>query len=289
MERLEFWTSTEIAPFVRICDVRPYPPSHPSHPDCCRTDEPYILLFSFFERVVRFTNLRLLSFIGVHFTQTFLTNLCRLPELTTLSVTNYAAALGHDIDFSQVKFQNLLELSLHDRIPGEGTDHSHWLRLLRPEFLTRLSIRLHSSHISEIDRRPSFPHVTKLTLTLATSSQTPDIRRFLSKFPALRILEIRDRKGEREPADSVEPTTVFFSPAHGIHWARVDTEHIPSSTHPHSSYHRALPGNTCSLHDAQDNRSAKSYHLLAGPGAHTLEHAARCHMRGFPRSHKTTR
>ncbi|KAJ7748639.1 hypothetical protein B0H16DRAFT_1374912 [Mycena metata] len=234
MERLEFWTSTEIAPFVRICDVRPYPPDHPSHPDCCRTEEPYILLFSFFERVVRFINLQLLSCIGVHFTQTFLTNLCRLPELTTLSVTDYAAAPGHDIDFSRLKFQNLLEISLHDRIPGEGTDHSHWLRLLRPEFLTRLSIRLHSSHIPEIDRRPSFPHVTKLTLTLATSSQTPDIRRFLSKFPALRTLEIRDHIWEREPADSVAPTTAFSSPLTeytGPVWTLYTFLRLPTLTH----------------------------------------------------------
>ncbi|KAJ7028101.1 hypothetical protein C8F04DRAFT_1120487 [Mycena alexandri] len=234
MERLEFWTSIEIAPFVRICDVRPYTPEHSSHSECSPTDVPYVLLFKFYERLVRFTNLQLLSCIGIHFTQTFLTNLCRLPELATLSVTDYMEAPGHDIDFSRLKFRNLLELNLHDRISAEGTDHSHWIRLLRPEFLTRLKIRLHSDHIPEIDRRPSFPHTTELTLTLATSSQTPDIRRFLSKFPALRVLKIRDHKGEREPADSHEPTTAFSSPLTeytGPVWTLNTFLHLPTLTY----------------------------------------------------------
>ncbi|KAJ7156191.1 hypothetical protein C8R46DRAFT_1196267 [Mycena filopes] len=237
LKRLAFWTSPEIAPFVSICDMQSHSRSR-SRRERVSTgsiDDPYTLLLAFFERVVRFTNLRSLSCFAMPFTQTFLTNLCRLPHLATLSLTNCREVPG--IDFSRLRFQSLLGLTLKDSSSPPATDHSPWLALLRPELLTELEMRLNSENIPNIDRQPSFPRVTKLTLALASSNDTPDIRRFLAKFPGLETLEICDHPGQpdRKAANPLgrAPERVFCPLAayKGPVWTLDTFLHLPTLTH----------------------------------------------------------
>ncbi|KAJ7166723.1 hypothetical protein C8R46DRAFT_1271657 [Mycena filopes] len=238
LKRLAFWTSPEIAPFVSICDMQ----SH-SRPRCRRErvstgsiDDPYTLLLAFFERVVRFTNLRSLSCFEMPLTQTFLTNLCRLPQLVTLSLTNCREVPG--IDFSRLRFQSLRDLTLKDNFSPPATDHSHWLALLRPELLTDLEIRLNSENSPNIDRQPSFPRVTKLTLALGSSNDTPNIRRFLAKFPGLETLEICEHPGQQNMKAAKPlgpaPERVFCPPLtayKGPVWTLNIFLHLPTLTH----------------------------------------------------------
>ncbi|KAJ7677430.1 hypothetical protein B0H17DRAFT_1334264 [Mycena rosella] len=76
-ERLEFWASARIAPYVLECNVEPLefensgrlpPPG----------EDPYMLLAAFFQFLPRFTRLRGFSGFHVHFTQITVANLCQI-------------------------------------------------------------------------------------------------------------------------------------------------------------------------------------------------------------------
>ncbi|KAJ7748641.1 hypothetical protein B0H16DRAFT_1848728 [Mycena metata] len=76
-ERLKFWLSDAIAPFVRVCNVTPFAPKAAKY---STSDQPYILLDPFFQELGAFTGLRVLTAMGVHFTQTGLSTLCLLAN-----------------------------------------------------------------------------------------------------------------------------------------------------------------------------------------------------------------
>ncbi|KAJ7743382.1 hypothetical protein B0H16DRAFT_1693528 [Mycena metata] len=207
LERLAFGASPEVAPLVRLVNVEPYPPDHPSSSEASATDEQYLLLFELYERLVHFTCLQNLSCTNIRLTQTFFSSLCRLPELVTLSVADSNPLLGHHTDYSSSKLHKLRALVVSGYSPMDGRDYSEWIPLLRPEFLTELQLQLLPHRIPEIG--PSFP-------TSQTSKQAVDIRRILPKFPALHILTVIDNAMElslkRNVPDHRDTIPVFLPP-----------------------------------------------------------------------------
>ncbi|KAJ7147239.1 hypothetical protein C8R46DRAFT_1129764 [Mycena filopes] len=233
LERLAFRSSIDIAPMVRRIDVRLYPPTHPSASDSVHSSvsaEPHKLLSAFFECLGRFTRLHNLSCTEIQsFSQGFINNLCGLPELTTLSI---AGSVGLNVGSSSLKFQKLRLLDLSGWHTLDRVDHSGWIPLLRPELLTELQLQIHPQRIREI--APSFPHVTKLRLTLVASEHAVDIRPILPKFAALRILAILDNADQREEPNDRGVVPSFLPPLQeftGPVWALKTFLYIPTLAH----------------------------------------------------------
>ncbi|KAJ7166609.1 hypothetical protein C8R46DRAFT_1219018 [Mycena filopes] len=163
------------------------------------------------------------------FSQGFINNLCGLPELTTLSI---AGSVGLNVGSSPLKFQKLRLLDLSGWHTLDRVDHSGWIPLLRPELLTEFQLQIHPHRIREI--APSFPHVTKLRLTLVASEHAVDIRPILPKFAALRILAILDNAEQREEPNDRGVIPSFLPPLQeftGPVWALKTFLHIPTLAH----------------------------------------------------------
>ncbi|KAJ7323554.1 hypothetical protein DFH08DRAFT_969104 [Mycena albidolilacea] len=86
LERLAFFSSTEIAPFVRYCDVsvRESWQISPSS-DPLSADTPYILLDALFDRLEQFPGLQLQA-RHIHFTHVRADILCGLPTSSGLRI-----------------------------------------------------------------------------------------------------------------------------------------------------------------------------------------------------------
>ncbi|KAJ7840149.1 hypothetical protein B0H13DRAFT_2101217 [Mycena leptocephala] len=122
LERLEFWSSDEIAPLVRSCDLTP---CHQIPLFDAAT--PYVLFNTFFERITRFTGLRRLRSRNIHFTSTAVANLCLMSSLAILHVDHFEVAAMITRE--------------------DGLDH--WIPLLSPEHLRELSITCNLGLFSE--------------------------------------------------------------------------------------------------------------------------------------------
>ncbi|KAJ7934768.1 hypothetical protein B0H13DRAFT_2305220 [Mycena leptocephala] len=189
LERLNFWCSDEIAPFVRICRIIPwYPFFSNSRLVFSTTDTPYTLLYALFERVPCFTGLKRLFAEHAHFTQTGVTNVCRLPTLSRLDLVLCSVAPGEHIDPSTLGLgvsSCLLKPYIHSQ---DGFDP--WVRLLRPEHLRQFQMSYNSRFFSErLHTTPSFPHVHTLSAKIDFSKMS-QILMSLSKFPAVEVLTL---------------------------------------------------------------------------------------------------
>ncbi|KAJ7748683.1 hypothetical protein B0H16DRAFT_1725495 [Mycena metata] len=188
-ERLKFWFSDAIAPFVRVCNVTPFASKASRF---STSDQPYILLDAFFQGLGAFTGLRALTTNEVHFTQTGVSNVCLLPNLHTLRIEEYKVAPGHEIAFVSLKLVGLRCLQIPEKpSPRKVVDHSPWIPLLSANKVCKLELALNPPNGLDIDQIPSFPCTEKLSIYLPLS-MAPQNLRILSKFPALRDLSMRD-------------------------------------------------------------------------------------------------
>ncbi|KAJ7644749.1 hypothetical protein FB45DRAFT_784736, partial [Roridomyces roridus] len=88
LERLEFWSSDEIALLVRECTVAPRSREETeAEPVPLEdADSPHILMTLFLDRLGKFTGLKKLFASKVKFTQVGLATLCQLPLLTEVGI-----------------------------------------------------------------------------------------------------------------------------------------------------------------------------------------------------------
>ncbi|KAJ6563819.1 hypothetical protein B0H19DRAFT_73010 [Mycena capillaripes] len=202
LERLNFYSSTEIAPLVRTCRLSPVLAEAWAENEL---DMATALLTAFFERLPQFTSIRYLHAYMVRFTQTGLENLCLLPALSRLEII-----LG-----TIVEPINCYSLHL-DRVTSFQLRHAHhsipifdsWMRLLRPTQLVELYLGLGSRLFADITPNdiPPFPHVRKLTLQALRVGYRAGP---LSASPALPILsklmglEVLVMKGQWSVSDQV--------------------------------------------------------------------------------------
>ncbi|KAJ7804286.1 hypothetical protein B0H14DRAFT_3486416 [Mycena olivaceomarginata] len=184
LERLDFWTSEDIAPLVRSCEIKPCADSAPRR----HTDTPYILLAPLFQRLERFTGLGRFYAHQVHFTALGFSNLCRLPALTHLHIDGCGVAPGEHIDLSS------LELKVSSfKIAGRDFQFdgaTFWFPLLRPDHLRELDLTCIPRFLASIiPTLPQFHRVHTLSLTVAVSSTSLNLT-ILSKFPAVEVLSL---------------------------------------------------------------------------------------------------
>ncbi|KAJ7448614.1 hypothetical protein B0H11DRAFT_2080039 [Mycena galericulata] len=180
---IQLYLEHEIAPLVRSCHLT----AHQSwRGDDTLTDtSPYILLASFFVSLPSFIGLRRLDARGIHFTQTGLTNLCRLPILSDLRIDHCDLAAGESIDAASLELR-VSRFSLSHGIMHKKGSVDHWIQLLCPDRLRELEVSDDPRFFGQtVDAIPSFPHVHKLS----AMSQNLSI---LSKFPAVQILALND-------------------------------------------------------------------------------------------------
>ncbi|KAJ7505907.1 hypothetical protein B0H11DRAFT_361536 [Mycena galericulata] len=207
LERLDFWFSDEIAPFVRSCSISP---CEHLKPMWGLTDTPYILLDLFFENLWKFTGLRTLHSRVVGFTQTGVANLCRLPSLADVRIDRWYGADKESINTTSLELC-VSRFAFIRQGSSESEDVNFWVPLLRPERLRELEMVWIPTRLAEtLARIPPFPHVYKLTtgMDLSTMSQNFSI---LSHFPGVEIFSIRgdgevlDGPGLRLQASTILP------------------------------------------------------------------------------------
>ncbi|KAJ7185349.1 hypothetical protein C8R46DRAFT_1342637 [Mycena filopes] len=183
-DRLKFWLSDEIAPFVRVCTITPFAKTS----KFSTSDEPYTLLAAFFDGLGIFTGLQILTADKVHFTQIGVSNLCVLPNLHTLRIWDHKVSPGHVINFSGLQLRNLRSLRFPIGFTSDrDTDHSEWIPLLDADNVRELELSLHQPHALEIDHLPLFPRASALAIHLDLSN-TPKNLHVVAKFPALQSL-----------------------------------------------------------------------------------------------------
>ncbi|KAJ7735722.1 hypothetical protein B0H16DRAFT_1731145 [Mycena metata] len=175
LERLDFWSSPEIAPFTDWI---------------LSTDSPYILLDAVFDRLLHFTGLRRLHTHNVHFTQTKVDILCHLPILTELDIFLGSVAPGNPID----SLPQALRVSDFAVFYPRSTQPENipWIPLLHPENLHSLRADLSPRLLgAAVEAIPSFTNVHTLEIPLPASGQNLSI---LAKFPAVRVLKVNAKK-----------------------------------------------------------------------------------------------
>ncbi|KAJ7806558.1 hypothetical protein B0H14DRAFT_3152889 [Mycena olivaceomarginata] len=206
LKRLEFWCSSEIAPLVRSCLIRPLDSytGRDASKWSSSTDTPYILLDSLFRRLDHFTGLQRLHASGIHFTQARVDILSHLPRLFELHLSDCAVAPGEHIETSPHVLR-MSDFSLcHDSKSDPADDY--WFPLLQPDQLRVL--RSDFALGRTIYTISSFPNVQ--TLEAIMHRQTPSqYSTALSKFPAVRILKLW---GKGLHTDVVVPDAVAVFP-----------------------------------------------------------------------------
>ncbi|KAJ7677799.1 hypothetical protein DFH06DRAFT_1421964 [Mycena polygramma] len=185
-----FWSSPEIAPFVRSCcistkDVPRY--EKDSSEWTCATETPYILLDAVLERLARFTCLQRLEARDLHFTQARVDIISRLPPLSKLLVRWCTVAPHEHIE----PLSHTLHVSEFDLSPGHNKEKGNefWIPMLHPGHLRTLRARFNPRCMSRPVDIPAFPIVQSLDafMDLPTPAQNISI---LTKFPAVRVLRL---------------------------------------------------------------------------------------------------
>ncbi|KAJ7445014.1 hypothetical protein B0H11DRAFT_2203518 [Mycena galericulata] len=205
LERLDFWCSDKIASLVRTCNLIALW-SHRMRASPRTGTSPYILLTPFFDSLPSFTGICQLHAHGIHFTQTGLANLCRLPVLSDLHIDSCDLAAEESIDTATLELA-VSSFSFSHKVTGEyrGVD---WMPLLCLDHLRELEVEGAPCFFGDtVDAIPSFPHVHKLAIntSLSTMSHTLSI---VSKFPAVQIFRltaVKDGPGVRVDASKLLP------------------------------------------------------------------------------------
>ncbi|KAJ7648456.1 hypothetical protein B0H17DRAFT_1215640 [Mycena rosella] len=201
LQRLQFWLSDEIAPFVRICSITPCDSTHwqnlRSDWEFSRKDDPYILLATLFDSLPRFTNVRRLVATLVPFTDIAVQNLGLLPNLTHLEVDTVDMSKV-TLDVVNLSRSRLAVSSFMFRYEGrevhnfrkqDGTAMEKWLPTLRPDTLHHLDLPYQQPAFTRIQFGAQFPRVN--TLKFEWKHPTALNLDVLSKFPATEVLIIQ--------------------------------------------------------------------------------------------------
>ncbi|KAJ7644760.1 hypothetical protein FB45DRAFT_1116524 [Roridomyces roridus] len=215
LDRLDFWSSDEIAPLVRHCTITPWTARwRETGPDVARLEsdraEPSSctpLLAAFIERLGRFTNLQMLYARHVVFSQPTLAALCRLPCLDNVTMDQCGVG-GEYIDTEGLHLRTS-RFVYRDEWRGSGTGLQLWVPLLHPDHLRELKISGFPV-FATMPPGPPFPNVYKLTARLCCLTAS-EVLAALSRFPAVRVLDFESFTGSSlgEASDASEATRVL--------------------------------------------------------------------------------
>ncbi|KAJ6453441.1 hypothetical protein C8R47DRAFT_1168292 [Mycena vitilis] len=180
LERLNFWCSPEIAPFVRSCEITRSRKTEWAF----AMSSPFVLLDAVFECLALFPRLQRLEASYIRFTPARVDILRHLPSLSELSVFWSTFAPGrYTTSFSSLRVSNFEEVR---------TWHGDvlWIDMLHPEHLHTLRTAFHPG--SDLNCIPSFPNVRTLDVTMYLAHPAQNVA-ILNKFPALQVLKLRGK------------------------------------------------------------------------------------------------
>ncbi|KAF8198220.1 hypothetical protein K438DRAFT_702406 [Mycena galopus ATCC 62051] len=180
-ERMQFWTSSTIAPLVHHCGVENL--QNLQWYSVSLTN----VLAEFFDSIQHFTNMRRLSMGYIEYNLSFLRTVRLLPNLTHLELR--ACGLNHD---GVVDLATLPPLEISEFIYGGGSQSNpqHWFPFLRRTKLRNFSTSYDKWMFAQIIFGDPFPCVTRLKLTMKNGSTLFSNLRVLTKFPATEVLTI---------------------------------------------------------------------------------------------------
>ncbi|KAJ6451781.1 hypothetical protein C8R45DRAFT_1083617, partial [Mycena sanguinolenta] len=138
LERLNFWTSPKIAPYVRSCAVRESTQLWPGSSQIQENEEfPHVLMNTFFEQLPHFTGLQRLTANHIRITQSGIVNLCGLPALTHVEFVGVAVAAGERIDPAGLMLRVASFTTRYDYAMG-----NIWTSLLARDTLRELNLSM---------------------------------------------------------------------------------------------------------------------------------------------------
>ncbi|KAJ7684140.1 hypothetical protein DFH06DRAFT_609 [Mycena polygramma] len=174
MKRLEFWTSPEIAPFVRGCIFSVF---------CRARDDPSPVFALFFKLLPHFSNLQQFSCLVVKFDRLAVEALCALPKLAQFQLTG--CSLEGDVAGLVLRVESFLYVE----IPGSQMAGSpSWLTILDKTVLRDLKMPSAPSPRLLLERETSdFPNVQNLTLGIRDWAEIS----LLSKFPSVLRFQVQ--------------------------------------------------------------------------------------------------
>ncbi|KAJ7644737.1 hypothetical protein FB45DRAFT_1053412 [Roridomyces roridus] len=187
LDRLNFWSSDDISPYVRECTIAPrcWRAGEAGSVLLEHTDSPHILMISFMDLLAKFTALKKLSARQAHFTQAGLVSLCQLPLLTELATRWCDIVPGETIDATSLQLRTTK--LLHHADVGVAWDEDKlctlWLSIVHRECLQELQLTGSGSGFEG----PAFPNVSRLGLGPNFSTMNRNLAT-LSRFPAVRKL-----------------------------------------------------------------------------------------------------
>ncbi|KAF7345855.1 hypothetical protein MVEN_01607300 [Mycena venus] len=183
LERLNFWSSSEIAPLVRTCRLIPVLGGGAwgaeNEPDVATA-----LLAAFFERLPRFTSIQYFHAYMVRFTQTGLVNLCLLPALSRLEIV--LGMMVEPIDCSSLHLGRVTSFRLQHARHSSPNVVDSWMRFLsnqRVEMYLGFGPRLFADTARNI---PPFPHALRVGDRLRPLNASP-VLPILSKFMGVEV------------------------------------------------------------------------------------------------------
>ncbi|KAJ6501025.1 hypothetical protein C8R47DRAFT_1211299 [Mycena vitilis] len=189
MARLSFYSSPEIAPLIRSCNITPLWRSTVPPSSVADSGSPHIILDLFFDRMPRFTSLRRLVTQDISFTTTAMANLSRMPSLSSLyfeqspgfweTRREELASVPQALALSSFSISICHAIARKDGI-------SHWIPSLHPQHLCKLDLMCDLSILGgRVDAMPSFPRVHNLSMRMNLSQMLHN-RAIMTKFPAVR-------------------------------------------------------------------------------------------------------
>ncbi|KAF7340866.1 hypothetical protein MSAN_02116100 [Mycena sanguinolenta] len=182
--RLQFWTSSKIAPCVRVCRVTGFRDLRSRWP----------VLDEFFDALPHFTNLHRLTIFEIDYNPTFLQNIRRLLNLTHLEV--HSSNLAKLVGASDLATLPPLPVSKFTH-RGSG-DPQYWFPFLRRATLSHFSTSYDEWLFAQVLSGDPFPCVTHLELSTGKGSTMFANLRLLAKFPATEVLTVRYRPTARK-------------------------------------------------------------------------------------------
>ncbi|KAJ6476462.1 hypothetical protein C8R47DRAFT_1323592 [Mycena vitilis] len=190
LERLSFWCSPEIAPFVRSCEITRSQKSEWSF----ATYSPYILLDAVLNGLALFTRLQRLEISYILFTPARVDTLRYLPTLSNLTVSWCTFVSGrYAITSSPLRVSSFEELKWHE--------DQLWIRIIHPDHLHTLRTTFHPR---DLDVIPSFPNLHTLDVTMHLAMPAQNIA-ILNKFPTVQVLKLRGKKDFPETVSLLAP------------------------------------------------------------------------------------
>ncbi|KAJ6566885.1 hypothetical protein B0H19DRAFT_1258068 [Mycena capillaripes] len=173
IRRLEFWTSSPIAPFVRACTFSAF---------CRSRDDPSPVFAAFFRLLPNLSSLQQLNCVIIKFDRVAVEALCALPNLTRVQLT------GCSLDEEVTGLLLRVKSFFYVHIAGTRSSGAHrWLSILDKGILYDLKLPSAPSPSLFLEGETSdLPNVHTLLLGIKDWSEIP----LLSKFPAVRSLQV---------------------------------------------------------------------------------------------------